>query len=143
MTQPRLSVALRSLRDIHGVLGSFVWQPDGALIASDVPPSCALDTMTEVVARLQRLCEAFAGAGDQFESTTLAFGNYKLHVCGVEWASIAIVVADHVNMSALQLALKLSLRELARLQTSEHESAASNADTGAATRSYRGRPIAG
>jgi predicted regulator of Ras-like GTPase activity (Roadblock/LC7/MglB family) len=137
MTHPRLSVALRSLRDVPGVLGSFVWRRDGQVVASDVPPSCAPSTLAALAIRLQRMCEGFANVGDAFESTTLVFRDYKLHVCGVAWASVGIVVSNRVNMSALQLALQLSLRELAELANPERASRS----TAEPSRSYRGQRL--
>lgn len=137
MTNQRLSVALRSLRDVPGVLGSFIWRHDGEIVASDVPLSCTPSTLAALAVRLQRLCEGFANVGDEFESTTLVFNDYKLHVCGVSWASIGIVVSNRVNMSALKLALALSLRDLAALGQADLTPELPRATA----RSYRGQRI--
>jgi predicted regulator of Ras-like GTPase activity (Roadblock/LC7/MglB family) len=116
MTHPLLAI-LKSLRDIEGVLGSFIWLSDGRLLASDVPESCPPETLEAVASRVQRLCDAFVSAGDRFDSTTLAFAQYKLHVCGIEGAFVGTVLASHVNMSALKMALTLARRELVAVLT--------------------------
>jgi hypothetical protein len=106
---------LKSLRDIEGVLGSFVWFEDGRVVASDVPSGCSAATLEAVATRVQRLCEAFVSVGDRFESTTLAFAHYKLHVCTIEWAYLGIVVSRQVNRSALDMAVTLARRDVASL----------------------------
>jgi len=115
MMQQRLILALRSLRDVQGVLGSFVWRRDGLVVASDVPASCTPSALAAVAVRLQRLCEGFANLGEPFRSTTLVYRDRRIHVCGVPGAALAVVVSDRINMTALALALELSLRDLAQL----------------------------
>jgi predicted regulator of Ras-like GTPase activity (Roadblock/LC7/MglB family) len=108
----RLIAILGSLRDIEGVLGSFIWLSDGQLLASDMPDNCPTATLQAVGARVQRLCDAFVSMGQQFESTTLAFAHYRLHVCTTDHAFIGAVLAKQVNMSALKMAATLALRDL-------------------------------
>jgi predicted regulator of Ras-like GTPase activity (Roadblock/LC7/MglB family) len=111
MNHPLLAI-LSTLRDIEGVLGSFIWLTDGTLLASDVPESCPPATLQAVGGRVQRLCDAFVNASDRFEGTTLAFSQYKLHVCTVDDAFIGVVLSSQVNMSALKMAVALARREL-------------------------------
>jgi predicted regulator of Ras-like GTPase activity (Roadblock/LC7/MglB family) len=134
--------SLHGLRDVDGVLGSFVWRADGLIFASDVPAHVPLETLEAVVSRIQRLYDSFTGVGEHFESTTLVFGQYKLHVCLLEQACIGIVLASTVNMSALKMALSLTQRELSGLLTQmslEPEPAPAQRISG---RFYRGRRIA-
>jgi predicted regulator of Ras-like GTPase activity (Roadblock/LC7/MglB family) len=112
---PHLLPTLKSLRDVEGVLGSFLWLEDGRVIASDVPAGCPDATLEAVARRAQRLCEAFVSVGDRFESTTLAYAHYKLHVCMVEWSYLGVIVSSHVNRSALEMAVALARREVAHL----------------------------
>jgi predicted regulator of Ras-like GTPase activity (Roadblock/LC7/MglB family) len=145
-----LIAILASLRDIEGVLGSFIWLSDGQVLATDMPEDCQPETIDAVAARVQRLCEAFTGMGQHFESTTLAFAQYRLHVCTQEHAFVAAVLANHVNMAALKMAAKLALRELsfllahpsttrARLPAAKPEDQQPPATSGA--RSYRGQRL--
>jgi hypothetical protein len=111
MNHPLLTI-LRSLRDIDGVLGSFIWLKDGRLLASDVPASCPPETLQAVGERVQRLCDALVNTGEVFNGATLAYSQYKLHVCGVDEAFIGAVLSNRVNMSALKMAVALARREL-------------------------------
>jgi predicted regulator of Ras-like GTPase activity (Roadblock/LC7/MglB family) len=145
-----LIAILASLRDIEGVLGSFIWLSDGQVLATDMPEDCQPGTIEAVAARVQRLCEAFSSLGRQFEGTTLAFAQYRLHVCAVDHAFIAVVLASHVNMSALKMAATLALRELssvlsrprtARISLPEPKPGHEEPPTAHGGRSYRGQRL--
>ena len=120
MTQQRLSLALQSLRDVQGVLSSFVWRRDGQMVASDAPASCAPSTLAAVAVRVQRLCEAFATLEEPVRSATLVYREHRVHVCSLEWGALAVIGSRQLNMSALQLALGLCSRELAQLANVAH-----------------------
>jgi predicted regulator of Ras-like GTPase activity (Roadblock/LC7/MglB family) len=123
MTQQRLTLALQSLRDVQGVLGSFVWRRDGQMVASDAPASCAPSTLSAVAVRIQRLCEAFASLEEPVRTATLVYREQRVHVCSLEWAALAVIGSNQLNMSALQLALGLALRELTQLADVVHAAA--------------------
>ena len=145
---PALLAILRSLRDIDGVLGSFIWLADGRVLASDMPEHCSLGALEAVAARMNRLTGAL-GDTRQFETATLGFAQVRLHVCGEEGGFVASAIASHVNMSALTMAATLALRDLAFALT-EPVTAASLAPRAAAPvgaeasgRSYRGHRVPG
>jgi predicted regulator of Ras-like GTPase activity (Roadblock/LC7/MglB family) len=147
MNQSLLTI-LRSLRDIEGVLGSFVWFRDGRLLASDVPDACPATTLVAVGERVQRLFDALVSTGDAFDSATLAFAQYKLHVSTLERAFIGTVLTSQVNMSALKMAVELARRQLSGLTLGLQPSAADDRpalpaddDDRNARRSYRGQRI--
>jgi predicted regulator of Ras-like GTPase activity (Roadblock/LC7/MglB family) len=123
----RLIAILGSLRDIEGVLGSFISLTGGQLLASDMPENCSPATLEAVAARVQRLCDAFVSMGQQFESTTLAFAHYRLHICATESAFIGAVLAKQVNMSALKMAATLALRDLSTELSHPHPAQAAHA----------------
>jgi predicted regulator of Ras-like GTPase activity (Roadblock/LC7/MglB family) len=147
----RLIAILGSLRDIEGVLGSFIWLSDGQLLASDMPDNCPPATLQAVAARVQRLTDAFVSMGQRFESTTLAFAHYRLHVCATDRAFIGAVLAKQVNMSALKMAATLALRDLSTELARPVAAHASNTWTSpipqqdppapAGGRSYRGQRL--
>jgi predicted regulator of Ras-like GTPase activity (Roadblock/LC7/MglB family) len=149
MNHPLLTI-LRSLRDIEGVLGSFIWLQDGRLLASDVPESCPPATLQAVAERVQRLYDALVSTGDTFDNTTLAYSQYKLHVCAVKDAFIGAVLSSHVNMSALKMAVALARRDLSAMLIDPRLQDAINsvgrppeppANERPAGRSYRGHRI--
>jgi len=118
----RLIELLRSLRDVEGVIGAFLWGKDGAgLLARDLPGSIDTEMLSEVGPRLERIFEAFEGAGDDLDLATLVFGEHKLHLCELEPAFVAVLSAPHVSLPALKMALHLVGRgvcaELDRLKS--------------------------
>lgn len=109
----RASQMLRSIRDVDGVCGSFVWAKNGQVVARDLPEYLDAGLVAEVGPRLQRLYEAFQSAGDELDAATLVFGEYKLHVRELEPAFIAVLSEIPVNMAALRMALSVIGRRLA------------------------------
>jgi predicted regulator of Ras-like GTPase activity (Roadblock/LC7/MglB family) len=118
---------LRTLRDVDGVIGSFIWTKTGSLLARDLPEAIDSARLAEVGPRLERLHEAFSSSGDEIELATLAFGEHKLHVRAVDRAFIAVLSAIPINMPTLRMALNLVGRrvsvELERLRPPATETA--------------------
>ncbi len=109
-----IRIKLRALRDIEGVLGSFLVGDRGLVFGRDVTSACTTDVLSTVGSRLQQLCDAFVSAhiGGAFESTTLYFAQYKLHIRALgSLFLIAIATAD-VNVPALKMAMNLVGRQL-------------------------------
>jgi hypothetical protein len=105
---------LRALRDIDGVLGSFVIGRRGELLGRDVTAACGSQVLALVGGRLQHLANAFASAniGGPFESTTLYFPQYKLHIRALGNVLIVAVVSAGVNLPALKMAMNMLGRQL-------------------------------
>jgi predicted regulator of Ras-like GTPase activity (Roadblock/LC7/MglB family) len=105
---------LRSLRDIEGVLGSFVMSERGELLVRDAPAAAGSDVLTKVGGRLRQLGDAFAFAdiGAAFESTTLTFREYKLHVRSLGKQFVVVLLSSEVNLPALRMALNMLSRRL-------------------------------
>ncbi len=57
--------SLLALRDVEGVLGSFVIDENGALMAKDLPAVFYPELFKDVGPRLLRLCESVEAAGDE------------------------------------------------------------------------------
>lgn len=109
-----IALRLRTLRDIEGVLGSFVVGERGELLGRDVTAACGSDVLALVGGRLQQLCDAFVSAdiGGPFESTTLYFAQYKLHIRALANLFIVAVVSAEVNLPALKMAMSMLGRQL-------------------------------
>jgi hypothetical protein len=102
----RMAQLLKSLRDVQGVVGSFVWAKSGALLARDLPEAVLDDgALEEVGQRIARIYEAFAGTGDELDTATLVFADRKLHLREVDSAFIAVLSEPRVNEPALKMAL--------------------------------------
>lgn len=109
-----IALRLRTLRDIDGVLGSFVISSRGELLGRDVTAACGSDVLALVGGRLQQLCNAFVSAdiGGPFESTTLYFPQYKLHIRAFANLYIVAVVSAEVNLPALRMAMNMLGRQV-------------------------------
>ena len=117
-----ISQRLRSLRDIEGVLGSFMIGARGELLARDVTAACGSDVLLLVSNRMQQLCDAFVSAdiGGPFESTTLCFPQYKLQIRALGGSAFLVaVMSAAVNLPALKMAMTMLGRQL--LAELEHQ----------------------
>ena len=96
---------LRSLRDVEGVIGSFVWHKSEGLLVRDLPAHIDGAILGEVGPRIERIYEAFRGAGDELDSATLTYAEYKLHLRELDPAYIAVLSIPRVNTPTLQMAM--------------------------------------
>jgi hypothetical protein len=96
---------LRSLRDVEGVLGSFVWGKRDGLLARDLPGYLDSAILAEVGPRIERIYEAFHGAGDELDGATLSYAQYKLHLRELDPAFIVVLSGPQVNVPTLKMAM--------------------------------------
>jgi hypothetical protein len=108
-TSNALVPLLRTLRDIEGVHGSFLLGERGELLSRDVPETCGTEVLAGVGRRLHQLRDAFVWAdiGAAFESTTLSFAQYKLHMRALGGRCLVAVTTAEVNVPALRMAIHM------------------------------------
>jgi predicted regulator of Ras-like GTPase activity (Roadblock/LC7/MglB family) len=104
--------SLQALRDVEGVLGSFVIDETGALMAKDLPAVFYPELFKDVGPRLLRLRESVEAAGDEPQLFVLRFSEHKLHVRCTERGIICALSEPRVNLPALKLALTLVARRV-------------------------------
>jgi predicted regulator of Ras-like GTPase activity (Roadblock/LC7/MglB family) len=104
MTESLVSM-LRTLRDVEGVAGSFVWGKSGAVLARDLPAYIDDSALDEVGPRIARIYEAFEGAGDELDGATLVFAEHKLHLREFDAGFVAVLSGPQVNLAALKMAV--------------------------------------
>jgi predicted regulator of Ras-like GTPase activity (Roadblock/LC7/MglB family) len=104
---------LRSLRDVEGVLGSFVLGRLGALEARDLPDYFDSAVLLEVAPRVERLYESWKTLGSELQSASLAFAEHKLHLREFGPGFLVVVSLVHVNTPALRMAMGMVARRLA------------------------------
>src|SRR5262245_52320001 len=100
-----LGSMLRSLRNVDGVVGSFVLGSGGSLDARDLPDYFDSGALIEVGPRLERLYEAWKSLGSELETASLAFAEHKLHVREVHNGFLTVISASAVNAPALRMAI--------------------------------------
>ena len=108
--QTSLLPILSTLRDVDGVQGAFVIAEDGSLIDLDMPAMFEPALFAEVGPRIVRLRETFASGGDDMESCSLRFSDFKLYVRYMQKGFICILSSIGVNMPALKMGVQLAQR---------------------------------
>jgi predicted regulator of Ras-like GTPase activity (Roadblock/LC7/MglB family) len=107
-----LQSLLRSLRDVDGVLGSFVLGRQGGLDARDLPDYFDSAVLLEVAPRVERLYEAWKSLGSELETASLSFAEHKLHLREFGAGFLAVVSLTQVNAPALRMAMGMVGRRL-------------------------------
>jgi len=104
--------ALTSLQDVAGVEGSFLVNSAGALAAWNMPAAVEEEVLDEAGAKLARLRQAFAVAGQELDFCTVRFANYQLCLKASDMGIICVLTRPGVNLAALRMALKLILKQI-------------------------------
>lgn len=105
---------LESLKDLHGVVGSFIVSSTGNVVVQDLPSyfgSAAYD----VGPRALRLRDALASSKPDFEAVVLRYSGHKLSVRPIGDSLLSILATADVNLPALRMASNLVARKLEKL----------------------------
>jgi len=105
---------LLALKDVHGTRGSFVLNPDGKLLAMEMPALFDPTMFAELGPRIERLAETFSALGDEMESCVIRFADHLLCVKQFpKGGSLCILTENGVSLPALKMAVNLAHRRLA------------------------------
>lgn len=102
---------LETLKDLEGILGSFVIGPGGSVLAQDFPSyfgSAAYD----IGSRALRLKDALELAEGELGHCVLRYGSHKVALRPLKGGLLTIVSEAAVNMPALRMAMNLVARRL-------------------------------
>lgn len=105
-----LTASLASLRDLEGIVGSFVVGEEGELLAKDLPAYFD-GVLEEVGPRLIRLRDAFDLAEGDVSSCAVRFKSHRLTIRSVEGALLAVIADSKINGPALRMAMNLVLKK--------------------------------
>jgi hypothetical protein len=104
--------ALRSLRDIKGIQGSFVLRAgSGELLGRDLPAVIDDAVLADVGPRIDRLL-TIVESPNPTEAIALRFGEQRLDVKCVGTAHLCVLAEAAVSSPALRMAMKLVGRKL-------------------------------
>jgi predicted regulator of Ras-like GTPase activity (Roadblock/LC7/MglB family) len=103
---------LAALKDIPGVVGSFVLTPQGALVAREMPAIYPDSVFPEIGRRLCSVSEAIDGQVAGFNDLLLKFESYWLLVRRSAQGSLSILTTDTVNYPALKMATNVALKQV-------------------------------
>jgi len=107
-----LLTSLGTLKDVTGILGSFVVTDDGRLVAREIPPMFDDTALAEAGGRLTRLRDTFAAVGDRLDVAVVRFRDHKLYLKTIGTGMLCIVAEGAVNMPALRMAANLVGRRI-------------------------------
>jgi predicted regulator of Ras-like GTPase activity (Roadblock/LC7/MglB family) len=107
-----LRTSLGTLRDVTGIMGSFVFSEDGRLVAREIPALFDDAALVEASGRLTRLRDTFAAVGDTLDVAVVRFRDHKLYLKTLPGGMLCIVAEGAVNMPALRMAANLVGRRI-------------------------------
>jgi predicted regulator of Ras-like GTPase activity (Roadblock/LC7/MglB family) len=103
---------LQSLRDVDGVVGSFVLSRQGTIAARDLPDYFDAGALSEVGPRVERLYEAWKNLDSELDTASLAFAEHRLHLRELGAGFLVVVSAVEVNAPALRMAINMISRRI-------------------------------
>jgi predicted regulator of Ras-like GTPase activity (Roadblock/LC7/MglB family) len=104
--------SLNTLRDVEGVLGSFVIDRDGAVLARDVPGMLDDQALLGAGRRLVRLRVALESLSPRVDQCSMRFGEFLLLAKPAEDAMLCVLLSGATNLMALQMGSTLVARRL-------------------------------
>jgi predicted regulator of Ras-like GTPase activity (Roadblock/LC7/MglB family) len=104
--------ALRALRDVAGVDGSFVVDASGALVGRDLPAIFDNELFAEVGPRVARLYDTFQSAGAEMDACLLRYAEHKLYVRKMPSGIIGVLSSVAINLPALRMVVNLVVRRV-------------------------------
>ena len=107
-----MSASLATMKDVGGVMGSFVCTPNGRLVAREIPAMFEDGVLAEAGSRLVRMREAFAAGGDELDVGVVRFRDHRVYLKSVGDSLLCILAEVAVNMASLRMAANLVARRI-------------------------------
>jgi predicted regulator of Ras-like GTPase activity (Roadblock/LC7/MglB family) len=107
-----LRASLETMKDVGGVMGSFVCTPNGRLVARAISAMFEDGVLAEAGSRLVRMREAFVAGGDDLEMGVVRFRDHRVYLKSVGDSLLCILAEGAVNMAALRMAANLVARRI-------------------------------
>ena len=104
--------SLATLRDVGGVVGSFVCMPNGQVMSREIPAMFDDGALSEAGTRFVRFRDAFAASGDELEVGLARFEDHGIYMKVVGDSLLLILIQGAVNMPALRMAANLVGRRI-------------------------------
>jgi hypothetical protein len=139
MDDATIVAALRSLRDVAGVLGSFLLDREGRPVVADLPAMFDEAALIASGERLLRLRAALESGGQGLDGCTSRFGEHLLVMRPVQTWTLCVLGLSDVSHATLQMGLNLVVRRLGAVPSALESAPPPPADS--ITRFFRGRPL--
>jgi predicted regulator of Ras-like GTPase activity (Roadblock/LC7/MglB family) len=138
-----LTITLRALRDVEGVLGSYLIDADGELLARDIPVLFDPESLARASVHLSRLRLALESAGGEFEGCVTRFGPHVLLLRAARDHTLVVLCPRGTNLPAVQMSSTLIVRRLLALLPKPVSTTRLDSELPGSSqaRSFRGRPL--
>ena len=103
---------LSALKDIPGVVGSFVLNGQGGLVSSEMPSVYPASMYPEIGRRLLSVHEAIDGQVQASTECVLKFDSYWFMARRTAQCFLGILTTDAVNYPALRMATNVALKQI-------------------------------
>jgi predicted regulator of Ras-like GTPase activity (Roadblock/LC7/MglB family) len=107
-----MQTILASLKDIPGVVGSFVLSPSGALLAKEMPKVYPDAIFPDLGRRLVSVGEVLDGQTGSFQELLLKFEGSWVFIRRTTRCLLSVLVSDTVNHPALRMATNVALKRV-------------------------------
>jgi len=104
---------LTALKDIPGVVGSFVLSPQGALAAREMPAIYPDEIFSELGRRLATIGEVIESQMGAPREVLMKFEGYWVFIRHTAPCLFAVLVAEAVNFPALRMATNVAMKQIA------------------------------
>lgn len=108
-----MQTVLAALKDIPGVVGSFVLNPQGVLVAREMPAIFPDNVFPNLGRRLASVVEALETQVSAVQELLLKFEGHWLLVRRSTHGFLTILTNDAVNFPALKMASNVALKQVA------------------------------
>lgn len=99
---------LRNLRDVPGVIGSFILNNDGALVGHEMPAFVGTEIYPDVGRRLATAFGTLDSSVGEFDDLLLKFDEQWLYVRRLSHGVLSILSTASVNLPALKMATNIA-----------------------------------
>jgi predicted regulator of Ras-like GTPase activity (Roadblock/LC7/MglB family) len=107
------SQAVIALRDVDGVIGSFLVDAGGQLIVKDLPAVFDASLFESIGPRLLRLGEVLGQEGEPPDTISMRFSEHRLYLKFLKRGAVLTVLSSlGVNPSTLKMAVTLTARRI-------------------------------
>lgn len=103
---------LSALKDIPGVVGSFVLTPQGALAGREMPAIYPDEIFPELGRRLATIGEVLESQMGKTREMLMKFEGYWVFVRHTAECLFAVLVAEATNFPALRMATNVALKQI-------------------------------
>ena len=99
---------LRNLKDVPGVIGSFVLNNEGALVEKEMPSIVGAEAYPDIGPRISAAFTTFDAVASRFDDLLVKFSEHWLYCRRLENGVLSVFSSVAVNYPALRMATNIA-----------------------------------